>query len=138
LITRGLAFIRRARLRGGGFLLSGASGARRAARTASSTGRRCLRSWRVGFEQSRCVHGELALHWRDVECRSPRRSRGRPARRTGIENRFRRFAACHRLGNGIGVLFVRIAWVADTIFELHAGALLHDVRRFVRREPEIR
>lgn len=44
----------------------------------------------------------------------------------------------HRFGNGVGVLLICIAWMAHTIFEVHAGALLHDVRSFVRREPDVR
>jgi hypothetical protein len=50
----------------------------------------------------------------------------------------RRLAAPDTFGYRIGVHFVSVASRTDPALELHAAALLHHVRRFVRRGMHVR
>lgn len=56
---------------------------------------------------------------------------------SAIENRLCRFAASDGVGHRIGVLLVRVSRVPDSVAQLHAIALLYDVRSFVRRQPNV-
>jgi hypothetical protein len=55
-----------------------------------------------------------------------------------VEYRLGRLAGDHRISDGVGVLLVGVAFLADVALERHTGALLDDVRGFVRRGVEIR
>ena len=50
----------------------------------------------------------------------------------------RRAAADHPVGHRIGLALIRIARPADTPGQAHPAALLHHVRRLVRRQPQVR
>ena len=55
-----------------------------------------------------------------------------------VEQILSRCTCDHTIGYLIRVLLVRITCFPDTTLELHAPALLHDVRGLVRRGVEVR
>lgn len=61
---------------------------------------------------------------------------GRGGGSRGVEQRLGRLAAIHAVGHGIGQLLVAIAGLADAAGDLHARALLNDVRGLVRGHAE--
>ncbi len=69
----------------------------------------------------------------------PGAARGGHGRRThhGIEQRLGRTPADHGVGDRVGVLLVAVAGGAHATLELNAPALLHHVRRLVRRGVQV-
>jgi hypothetical protein len=48
-----------------------------------------------------------------------------------IKQRFDRIAAHHLVGNRVSMAFVHVAGLAEAVFEMDTGALLHHVRRLM-------
>jgi hypothetical protein len=67
-----------------------------------------------------------------------RRAAGGAAAAVAVEQALGRLALDHGVGDCVGVLLVGISDLADPALQVHAGALLHHVRRLVRRGVEVR
>jgi hypothetical protein len=100
-----------------------------------------------GLERVNRDHVERELHLRLHRAAAARRARAAARARhlhaaaaargrlRRAEQRLRRAALDDGVGGRVGLALVVIAGAADAVLELHAAALLHDVRGLVRREP---